>query len=95
VSVKNIINNAFLGENIECTTDRVVKGKNGHRSCKVTINNKTTMNEVFFALNEVKGVVGMESYMLHPSLHILSTYPSLIKHMRRFTETLSKTFLCI
>jgi hypothetical protein len=58
VSVKNIINNAFLGENIECTTDRVVKGKNGHRSCKVTINNKTTMNEVFFALNEVKGVVG-------------------------------------
>ena len=47
-----------MGENIQCVPDKIVKGKNGHRFCRVSIANKTTRDEVFFALNEVKGVLG-------------------------------------
>jgi hypothetical protein len=35
-----------------------MKGKNGHRSCKVQIDDKNVMNEVYFVLNEADGAVG-------------------------------------
>lgn len=51
MSIKRIINEAFVGDNIEFKAEDVWKGKNGHRSCQIKINDDKMMNEIYFVLN--------------------------------------------